>query len=62
MSVLPTGNIAVLSSNNVFANKNFESYEYGVDPDIEFPKNSDGSNDYSKLFDVLYIQEIVNKN
>ncbi|MCE6091173.1 peptidase S41 [Mycoplasmopsis agalactiae] len=62
MSVLPTGNIAVLSSNNVFANKNFESYEYGVDPDIEFPKNSDGSNDYSKLFDVSYIQEIVNKN
>ncbi|EIN14848.1 Hypothetical protein, predicted lipoprotein [Mycoplasmopsis agalactiae 14628] len=62
MSVLPTGNIAVLSSNNVFANKNFESYEYGVSPDIEFPKNPDGSNAYSKLFDTSYIQEIVNKN
>lgn len=55
MFVLLIGNIVVLSSNNVFVNKNFESYEYGVDLDIEFLKNFDGLNDYSKLFDVLYI-------
>lgn len=62
MSVFPTGNITVLSSNNVFANKNFDSYENGVNPDIQFPKNSDGSNDYEKLFDASFIQAIVNKN
>lgn len=62
MSVFPTGNITVLSSNNVFANKNFDSYENGVNPDIQFPKNSDGSNDYEKLFDASFIQDIVNKN
>ncbi len=62
MSVLPTGNIIVLSSNNVFTNKKFDSYENGVTPDIEFPKNSDGSNNYEKLFDASFIQDIVNKN
>lgn len=62
MSVLPTGNIIVLSSNNVFANKKFDSYENGVTPDIEFPKNNDGSNNYEKLFDASFIQDIVNKN
>ncbi len=62
MSVLPTGNIIVLSSNNVFANKKFDSYENGVTPDIEFPKNNDGSNNYKKLFDASFIQDIVNRN
>uniref|UniRef100_UPI003D2766BA S41 family peptidase n=1 Tax=Mycoplasmopsis bovis TaxID=28903 RepID=UPI003D2766BA len=59
MSVLPTGNIIVLSSNNFFANKKFDSYENGVTTDIEFPKNNDGSNNYEKLFDASFIQNIV---
>lgn len=34
MFVLFIGNIVVLSSNNVFVNKNFDSYENGVNFDI----------------------------
>lgn len=34
MFVFFMGNIIVLSSNNVFVNKNFDSYENGVNFDI----------------------------
>ncbi|ACU78622.1 S41 family peptidase [Mycoplasma mycoides] len=37
--VLPTGDIIQLSSNNVFTNKNFESLEFGVRPDVELKEN-----------------------
>ncbi|EXU60169.1 S41 family peptidase [Mycoplasma mycoides] len=37
--VLPTGDIIQLSSNNVFTNKNFESLEFGVSPDVELKED-----------------------
>ncbi|QVK08622.1 S41 family peptidase [Mycoplasma mycoides] len=37
--ILPTGDIIQLSSNNVFTNKNFESLEFGVNPDVELKED-----------------------
>ncbi len=39
---------------------NWNSYELGVKPDIEFDKSK--SYNFKKLFDLNYIQNIVNKN
>ncbi|WP_170108356.1 S41 family peptidase [Metamycoplasma auris] len=59
-SILPTGNIIRLSSNNVLTNQNFESYELGVIPDIDFTKEENGV--FEKLFDIEYISTLINKN
>ncbi|ENY68522.1 Hypothetical protein, predicted lipoprotein and peptidase [Metamycoplasma auris 15026] len=57
---LPSGNILRLSSNNVLTNRDFVSYENGVIPDINFANDKNAS--YKNLFDLNYIENIVNKN
>ncbi|PZV99816.1 S41 family peptidase [Metamycoplasma auris] len=58
-AILPTGDIIQLSSNNVFTDKNFNSIELGVKPDIPF--EGDIYKDQDKLYNLDYIESIVNK-
>ena len=55
--VMPTGGLYVISSNSVYTNSQFESTEYGFDPDIKYP----GTN-YLSLYDLNYLQSVVNSN
>lgn len=59
-AILPTGNIIQISSNNVYTNFSYNSTEFGVEPDILFSNNI--NTNYKKLFDLKYIQGIVNNN
>ncbi|ABC01466.1 S41 family peptidase [Mycoplasma capricolum] len=59
-AILPTGDIVQLSSNHVLTNKNHQSLEYGVTPDIKF--NFNPFNETKKLFDSSFIQDVVNKD
>nr|WP_307907666.1 S41 family peptidase [Mycoplasmopsis bovis] len=61
VSVLPTGTIIRRSGNYVLSDTDFKSYELGVEPDIEFEKKSN-EYDLDKLFDLDYIQKIVNES
>lgn len=61
VSVLPTGTIIRRSGNYVLSDSDFKSYELGVKPDIEFEKKSN-EYDLDKLFDLGYIQKIVNES
>ncbi|WP_434343376.1 S41 family peptidase [Mycoplasma sp. 06067-C1-B144P-99-0482-3] len=60
LSVLPNGMIIRKSSMYTLTDNNWNSYELGVKPDIEFDKSK--GYDFKKLFDLDYIQNIVNKN
>ncbi|UZK64020.1 S41 family peptidase [Mycoplasma mycoides subsp. capri] len=60
LSVLPNGMIIRKSSMYTLTDNNWNSYELGVKPDIEFDKSK--GYDFKKLFDLNYIQNIVNKN
>ncbi len=61
VSVLPTGTIIRRSGNYALSDSDFKSYELGVKPDIEFEKKSN-EYDLDKLFDLDYIQKIVNES
>ncbi|EIN15313.1 Hypothetical protein, predicted lipoprotein [Mycoplasmopsis agalactiae 14628] len=61
ISVLPTGTIIRRSGNYTLCNLGFNSYEFGVEPDIEFDKKND-EYDLEKLFDLEYIEQVVNKS
>ncbi|CBW54056.1 Conserved hypothetical protein, predicted lipoprotein and peptidase [Mycoplasma mycoides subsp. capri LC str. 95010] len=60
LSVLPNGMIIRKSSMYTLTDNNWNSYELGTQPDIEFDKSK--GYDFKKLFDLDYIQNIVNKN
>lgn len=60
LSVLPNGMIIRKSSMYTLTDNNWNSYEFGTQPDIEFDKSK--GYDFKKLFDLDYIQNIVNKN
>nr|WP_214485120.1 hypothetical protein [Mycoplasmopsis bovis] len=45
----------------MLSDTDFKSYELGVEPDIEFEKKSN-EYDLDKLFDLDYIQKIVNES
>ncbi len=57
--VTPTGDVLFYSSTSVISRKlidgSFESVEYGIVPDVAF-------NEYAELFDLTYIQGVVNAN
>ncbi|MGN3914664.1 S41 family peptidase [Mycoplasmopsis bovis] len=61
VSVLSTGTIIRRSGNYVLSDSDFKTYELGVKPDIEFEKKSN-EYDLDKLFDLDYIQKIVNES
>ncbi|UUM25360.1 S41 family peptidase [Mycoplasmopsis agalactiae] len=61
ISVLPTGIIIRRSGNYALSDSNFNSYELGVKPDIEFEKKNN-EYDFDRLFDLDYIQKIVNES
>lgn len=61
ISVLPTGTIIRRSGNYTLCNLGFNTYELGVEPDIEFDKKN-GEYDFEKLFDLEYIKQIINKS
>ncbi|CBH40846.1 S41 family peptidase [Mycoplasmopsis agalactiae] len=61
VSVLPTGTIIRRSGNYALSDFDFNSYELGVKPDIEFEKKNN-EYDFDKLFDLNYIQKIVNES
>ncbi|MCE6061829.1 peptidase S41 [Mycoplasmopsis agalactiae] len=61
VSVLPTGTITRRSGNYTLSDSDFKSYELGVKPDIEFEKKN-SEYDLDKLFDLDYIQKIVNES
>ncbi|MCE6115421.1 S41 family peptidase [Mycoplasmopsis agalactiae] len=61
VSVLPTGTIIRRSGNYALSDSDFNSYELGVKPDIEFEKKN-SEYDLDKLFDLDYIQKIVNES
>ncbi|ENY68521.1 Hypothetical protein, predicted transmembrane protein, putative protease [Metamycoplasma auris 15026] len=58
-AILPTGDIIQISSNHVFSDKNFNNIEFGVKPDIFFEEDIYKNQD--QLYDLNYIQQIVNK-
>lgn len=60
LSILPNGMIIRKSSMYTLTDNNWNSYELGVKPDIEFDKSK--GYDFNKLFDLNYIQNIINKN
>ncbi|AME10544.1 hypothetical protein MmmBen181_0385 [Mycoplasma mycoides subsp. mycoides] len=60
LNVLPNGMIIRKSSMYTLTDNNWNSYEFGTQPDIEFDKSK--GYDFKKLFDLDYIQNIVNKN
>ncbi|QVK05477.1 S41 family peptidase [Mycoplasma mycoides] len=60
LSVLPNGMIIRKSSMYTLTDNNWNSYELGAKPDIEFDKSK--GYDFKKLFDLDYIQNIINKN
>ncbi|ENY54050.1 Hypothetical protein, predicted lipoprotein [Metamycoplasma alkalescens 14918] len=59
-SILPTGDIIQISSNHVFTNKNYQSLEFGVEPDIKFDGNI--FENPEKIYDLSYIKNVINKN
>lgn len=61
ISVLPTGTIIRRSGNYALSDSDFNSYELGVKPDIEFEKKNN-EYDFDRLFDLNYIQKIVNES
>ncbi|ENY53788.1 Hypothetical protein, predicted lipoprotein [Metamycoplasma alkalescens 14918] len=59
ISVLPTGLILRRSGNYTLSDFNKNSYEWGVKPDFEFDKKN--GYEFEKLFNLDYIQEVVNQ-
>lgn len=60
ISILPTGSIIRKSSIYTLTDQKWNSYEYEVKPDIEFDKTNDY--DFKKLFDLDYIQTVINND
>ncbi|PTD30895.1 S41 family peptidase [Mycoplasma leachii] len=60
LAILPTGTIIRKSSLYTLTDNNWNSYELGVDPDIEFKK--DKNYNFNNLFDLEYIQNIINND
>ncbi|WP_434324395.1 S41 family peptidase [Mycoplasma capricolum] len=60
LAILPTGTIIRKSSLYTLTDNNWNSYELGVDPDIEFKK--DKNYNFNSLFDLEYIQNIINND
>lgn len=56
--ILPTGDIIQLSSNTVFTNKNFETTEFGINPDYLFDENIETG--AKNLYDLQYLQDFIN--
>lgn len=56
--ILPTGDIIQLSSNTVFTNKNFETTEFGINPDYLFDENIETG--VKNLYDLQYLQDFIN--
>ncbi|WFQ94484.1 S41 family peptidase [Mycoplasma feriruminatoris] len=60
VSILPNGMIIRKSSLYTLTDDKWNSYEFGAKPDIEFDKTK--GYDFKKLFDLNYIQNIINKD
>ncbi|WFQ90311.1 S41 family peptidase [Mycoplasma feriruminatoris] len=60
VSILPNGMIIRKSSLYTLTDDKWNSYEFGAKPDIEFDKNN--GYDFKQLFDLNYIQNIINKD
>ncbi|KNG79668.1 S41 family peptidase [Mycoplasma sp. HU2014] len=56
-SILPTGDIIQLSTNNVFTNKNFKSLEFGIQPDVKL--KNDVYNNTKDLYDPNTLLELI---